>query len=330
MNPLEFSAEIKQLFLAHERPEFPAFFDRTYPDAVADGAASWVGRDVQGRICAHIAQFPRPFRFGSREARGSLLANLMVAQAHRSVWPALSLVRGLLRDSREFGTVDFLYGDPNEKALAILKAVGFRSVGELRRFVLPLTDQRRSVDLGIRLYHLLGRVKAKSASLVVTAQRAGDIPAGSEPFIDAATDVHALRPGARPSVFRHRLAGYPGLNDWWYTLRRRGSGGGPVGAALVRGPDSRGLSVVCALQFESLALVSSVLVSLAGALREGGAERLEISVMAGSQLAREVRRAGFVPRQDCIPVVAMPLSPLGTEAIAVGAEWRVLPVDLDR
>jgi hypothetical protein len=330
VNPLEYGEEIKRLFLAHERPEFPAFFDRTYPDAVADGASSWVGRDAEGRICAHIAQFPRPFRFGHSEVRGSLLANLMVAKAHRSVWPALGLVRNLLGDSKKSGTVDFLYGDPNEKALAILKAVGFRDVGALRRFVLPLTDRRRSVDLGIRLYHLLGRVKAQTTSLVATAQRAGEIPAGSEPLIDAAADVDSLRPGARPSVFRHRLADYPSTNDWWYTFRRRGAAGGPVGAALVRGPDNRGLSVVCALQFESLALVSSVLVSLAGALRETGAERLEVSVMAGSQVASEVRRVGFVPREDCIPVVAMPLSPLGTQAIGVGAEWRVLPVDLDR
>ena len=330
VNPLEYGEEIKQLFLAHERPEFPAFFDRTYADAVADGASSWVGRDAEGRICAHIAQFPRPFRFGQREVRGSLLANLMVAKAHRSAWPALALVRKLLGDSRESGTVDFLYGDPNEKALAILKAAGFRSVGALRRFVLPLTDRRRSVDLAIRVYHLLGRVRAKTSSLLVIARRAGEISPGSEPFIDGTTDTESLRPASRPSVYRHRLAEYPSLNDWWYTFRRRGSAAAPVGAALVRGPDSRGLSVVCALQCEPLALLSSVLVSLAGALRDAGTERVEVSVMAGSRLAGEVRRAGFVPRQDCVPVVAMPLSPLGTKAIAVGAEWRVLPVDLDR
>ena len=34
VNPLECSEEIKALFLAHERPEFPAFFDRTYGDEI--------------------------------------------------------------------------------------------------------------------------------------------------------------------------------------------------------------------------------------------------------------------------------------------------------
>lgn len=52
--------------------------------------------------------------------------------------------------------------------------------------------------------------------------------------------------------------------------------------------------------------------------------------MAESQVASEVRRAGFVPRQERISVVARPLTALGAEAIAAGSEWRLLPIDLDR
>ena len=75
VNPLDHAAEIKQLFVAHERPEFPAYFDRAYPDAVADGARSWVGRDAAGRICAHAVQFPRRFWWGRHLVRGALLGN---------------------------------------------------------------------------------------------------------------------------------------------------------------------------------------------------------------------------------------------------------------
>ena len=93
VNPLEHREEIKQLFLDDGRQEFPDYFERAYPDAVANGATSWVGRDEAGRLCAHIAQFPREFVFGRRIVRGALLANLMVATAHRSFWPALALAR---------------------------------------------------------------------------------------------------------------------------------------------------------------------------------------------------------------------------------------------
>ncbi|HMG17250.1 MAG TPA: hypothetical protein VK573_00890, partial [Gemmatimonadales bacterium] len=220
MNPLEHGEEIKELYLAHERPEFPAFFDRTYADAVADGATSWIGRDAQGRLCAHIAQFPRPFRFVNGVVRGSLLANLMVAKEHRTLWPALALVRNLVNDSRTSGAVDFLYGDPNDVALAMLRAVGFRSVGALQRSVLPLSDGRAAVDLSLRLYHRLGRFRVTTTSLVVTAQSAADIPDGPGVASGPTDDILGLRPVPRPSVFRHRLAAYPSPNDWWYTFRR--------------------------------------------------------------------------------------------------------------
>ncbi len=329
VNPLEYGDEIKQLFLAHERPEFPAFFDRTYADAVRDGASSWIGRDSEGRLCAHIAQFPRPFRYGGRVVRGSLLANLMVAKEHRTLWPALALARQLVKQSKESRSVDFLYGDPNDAALAVLRAVGFRSVGALQRSILPLRDVRPHVDLSIRLYHRLARFRVATTSLVMLAQHATDIPDGPDVAVGVSDDRLALRPEPRPSVYRHRLAGYPSSSDVWYTFRRSVSEA-PVGAILVRGPDGHGLAVVAALLWESFPLVSSMLVGLVRALREAGMTKLELSVMGESRLAAETGRAGFILREERTPIVAMPLTPAGAEAMGVGAEWRLLPIDLDR
>ena len=327
INPLECAEEIKQLFLAHERPEFPAFFDRTYHDAVADGGTSWIGRDAAGRLCAHIAQFPRPFRLGHRLLQGGLLANLMVAKEHRTLWPALKLVRRMVGDTKASGEVDFLYGDPNEGALAILKAVGFRPAGALRRFVLPLADPRMGVDLALRAYHFFTRFWGTGPSLVATPRPAGELPAG--PDIPDCNDAGSLGPLPRPAVYRHRLPGYPGPDDWWYTIHPCGAAA-PMAAALVRGPDSRGMSVVCGLRRDSRTPLTAVLVTLAHVLRERGTRRLEISVVDESAAAASVRQAGFVRREETIPLVAMPLTPLGAEAVAAGVEWRVLPVDLDR
>jgi hypothetical protein len=44
VNPLEHAEQIKQLFVAHERPEFAAFFNRAYAAGVPAGGGSWVGR----------------------------------------------------------------------------------------------------------------------------------------------------------------------------------------------------------------------------------------------------------------------------------------------
>jgi hypothetical protein len=51
---------------------------------------------------------------------------------------------------------------------------------------------------------------------------------------------------------------------------------------------------------------------------------------AGSAFGRELRRAGFVPRRECRPVVAAALTPTG-EVVLQGADnWEITRVDFDR
>src|SRR2546430_12156199 len=69
VNPVDHEQDTKQLFVTHERPEFPGFFDRAYPAGVRAGGLSWVGRDRAGQIVMHVACFPQRFRFGEREVR---------------------------------------------------------------------------------------------------------------------------------------------------------------------------------------------------------------------------------------------------------------------
>ncbi|HVH09237.1 MAG TPA: hypothetical protein VM736_05530 [Gemmatimonadales bacterium] len=327
VNPLEHAEEIKQLFLAEERPEFPEFFDRAYRDAVAAGGMSWIGRDEWGTVRSHIALFPHQFLLAGRVVRGSLLANLMVAKSHRAFWPAHALVRRAVQDSKASRSVDFLYADPNEPARAITHAAGFRSVAELRRFVLPLTDRRRSIDLVIRLYLLIGRLRARATPLEVTAWGDREPPALPD-HPTHARDARFLRPVRGAGLYRARLPGYPGPTDCWYTVHARDL---PVANALVRGPERPGgQAVICALECQSTPLVSSVLLSLACRLQRAGVPRLEAWVTVDSRAATEARRVGFVPRHDRIPLMALPITELGAEAIAAAPEWRLVLIDLDR
>src|SRR3989441_5815439 len=326
--PLECADEIKRLFVAHDRPEFRTYFGRVYGAGGGEGATSWVGGDERGRVWAYVAQSPRLFLLGRRIVHGSLLANLMVATAYRSFWPGLALVRRVVKDLKQCSSVDFVYTDPNEPARAILERAGFRTVGPLRRLILPLTDRRRSVDLGIRLYHLIGRLRTRGTPLVLTEQRASE----KHVVLDQAPpqDSRSLLPLPGASLYRCRLAGYPSASDCWYSFHAAGPPRVPVGQALVRGPDERGRAVVSVLQCEPTTLLSSLLGALAQRLRRAGVARLEVWVMAGSHVASEARRVGFVPRQDQIPIVGRPFTALGTEALAAGSEWRLLPVHLDR
>jgi len=328
VNPLEHGEAIKQLFLAHGRKEFPEFFERAYRDAVADGATSWIARNEEGRLCAHVARFHHTFRYGRRTVHGALLGNLMVATAYRTFWPALRLVRQVIEDCRLSGSLDFLYADPNEPSAAILQRTRFRPVGTLRRFVLPLNDQRRGVALGIRLYRLITRLPRRTMRLTLTERRASDLRAAPEP--PEAEDMRSLSPVRGASLYRARLVGYPGPSDYWYAVHAGDSQDAPIGRALVRGPDSRGVAELCVLQCEPPTLLRSLLAALEPRLRQRGIGRLEAWLMGESPVAREARRGGFWLRHEQLPIFALPLTSLGAEVVAAGTDWRLLPIDLDR
>src|SRR6266550_6050538 len=152
-NPLDYAAEIKDLFVAHGMPSFPDYFDRTYPAAVRSGAVSWLGRDESGRVVMHQACFPRRFRSAEREVVAGLMVNLMVATQYRAFFPALTLLRRAVQDLEARGGIDFLYADPNKAGEILLQAGRFARMGTLQRYVLPVSDRRVVLDGCIRLFH---------------------------------------------------------------------------------------------------------------------------------------------------------------------------------
>jgi len=251
----------------------------------------------------------------------------MVATAYRRFWPALALMRRVVQDVKQAGAADFVYADPNESAQPVIQAAGVVPVGSLQRFVLPLADRRRAVALGIRLYRLLGRLQRGVTRLELTEQPADAAP---DAELRPADDARSLRPIRHTTLYRDRLAGYPGPADRWYAFRAAGPQGAPAGRTLVRGPDRNGVAVLCAWECEPLTLLGSLLVALGNRLAELGAARLEVYALAGSHSERELRRAGLLPREERIAVLALPFTPLGTDVVAAAREWRILPVDLDR
>ena len=79
-----------------------------------------------------------------------------------------------------------------------------------------------------------------------------------------------------------------------------------------------------------MTLLGALLVALGRQLRRAGTARLEITVMADSQMSVEARRAGFLARDDRIPILARSFTEIGAAVVAAGSEWRLLSIDLDR
>jgi hypothetical protein len=328
-NPLDHAAEIKQLFLAHGRPEFPAFLERVYAAAVQAGARSWLGRDRDGRLVMHMACFLHRFKSGAREVVGGHLVNGMMAQGYRAFFPALTLVRRAVEDAKALGTIDLLYSDSNEGGRAVLRAPGFVTVGTLRRHVLPVADRSWLVDGGIRAFHACARIAYLRRSPAILVRHAAaqfspdcfEVPQGLSP---------RLRPYHDPALYASRLEAYPGDSDHWFTFHNGRPTAPPVAGILVRGPERSGLARVEAVRRHPQVPLASLIPSLVRELRRGGCTRLEMWALAESSFGRELRRAGFVPRPECRPVMAAALTPTGEAVVREAENWEITRVDFDR
>jgi hypothetical protein len=326
-NPLEYAAGIKELFVTHERPEFPEFFDRAYPSAVESGGASWIGFDPEHRPVLHAARFRQCFALGDRTLVGGLLANLMAATSHRTFIPALTLMRRIIADSRAEGEIDFLYSDPNPQALGLCRAVGLVPVATMRRFMLPLASRRWYMDAAIRVYRAIVNLRAPWRRVVAVAHAADryDADALERPTGPAPT-VRPFRPIA---LYRQRLAGYPTASDCWFTLHRRNAATPSSAAVLVR-TSADGVARMMSVSRDPSMSMSEIIPPIARALRNDGSTRLWVSTLEESRFAAELARAGFVKRQDSYPVVALALTEAGATALRTMSNWEITDLDCDR
>src|SRR5436309_15585476 len=236
VNPLDHETDIKQLFVTHERADFPSFFDRAYPAGAQAGGVSWIGRNRAGQVVRHVACCPQRFRFGEREVVGGLMINALVARPYRSFFPAHAMIRRAKSDTKARGDIDFIYTDPNEQAKAVMDMCGFARVGTLTRYVLPVGDRPRLLDGAIRLFHTGVRAVnwSEGRAALVGHPAAEFAPA---PLEAPSGDSPRLRPDHSSARYAMRMEGYPAASDWWLTLPRNGDAGAPAAGLLVRGPN---------------------------------------------------------------------------------------------
>jgi hypothetical protein len=325
-NPLDHAGEIKDLFLEDDRAKFPEFFDRAYPSAVRSGGKSWIGVDADRRLVMHVARFPRRFTLGERTVAGGVLLNLIAAKSHRTVVPALTLMRQLVTDSKVEGDVDFLYATPIAVGSAVLRAAGFSIVGTLGRFVFPLADERWYADAAARVYQTMLRIRSWRTSARAVEHTAQRFDAGA--FERPMGAVPTLRPIRPSELYPQCLAGYPSDADHWFTFHRGARTAPPSAAALVRGGADR-VATLFSLSREPSLPVYAIVPSLAAALRRAGYHRLWVSTLTGTRFARELTRAGFIRRPDSLPMLAYALTELGASALRSIASWEITRLDCD-
>lgn len=147
----------------------------------------------------------RAMQLGDHDVRAGLLADLAVDRAHRSVGPALALVR----EAKAWAGSEFalLYGFPNRLAEGVFKRVGYQALGQIARYARPL----RHADYA-------GRLEEKDLASAPAAARPWLLKAARTPAVAAlagvAIDLAKLARGVPAAVaatgrLRHDVAAAP-------------------------------------------------------------------------------------------------------------------------
>jgi hypothetical protein len=130
-------------------------------------------------------------------------------------------------------------------------------------------------------------------------------------------------------LYHQRLPGYPGRTDYWFTFQHCARSARTTAAIFVRGDPDGTAKLLTVARPPDLSL-TAIVPSLATALRRLGYSRLSIFTLTGTQLAHELRRAGFAPRHEVTPLIALGITQLGAQAMRASSTWEITELDCDR
>lgn len=286
--------------------------------------------DPAGVQCLH----PRRLHVDGKVLNAASIADFAVAREHRSLGPALMLIRAIAALGRE--RFDLVYGLPNESAAAVCRRGGLRQIGSSQRYVKVL-----------RWQHLLARhMSAGAATLLSTlaeplrrlyegVRRLGTRPllrgrsaAWSDPAIDdiwARRSTELLLSERTASMLAWRFADAPGAS--WRLCIASDSGGVPQGYVVWRLID--GIAEIGDLSAADPAHhLAPVLLCFFGIAAAEGAVTVSMEFTAAPQLLAGLKKAGMVPRGSAGPVFTVPPAD-GEEAVADADRWYLTRFDND-
>ena len=137
-----------------------------YSDPRAGHVRTWLVEEAETHEivgCASVC--PRILYVDGRELRAGLLADFVIAKAHRVAGPAILLQRKIASDCEASG-LDIVFGHPNHGAVPIFRRVGYRQVGSITTWSKPLRSERR---LRLYLHPMLASLASFAADALLSA-----------------------------------------------------------------------------------------------------------------------------------------------------------------
>ena len=323
IDPFTQADQIKRLFLEHERPEFPEWFDRAYPLAMRAGGSTWVSLDGNDRVVAHMSTFRAAFWLGDEVVHGALLCNLMVDKAHRTFFPVVALFKQVVKDLRSDGA-EFIYSNPiNAGAIAVVRAAGLAKVGDHYRYLLPVGHRRLFLHAATGAYLACRRLlnRGYSAKRVPT-QEAADWTIGVH------TRISSVTAKRYPELYFMRYGNQDGPDTIGFAVY--GPDGRQVGASVMRvNLEGDGNGDVITLRCLAMEHVPGIAAALGSAARHAGVRRVNLTVLAGTPYAAALVRGGFIQRTEPWSVVGVGCTDRGRAVIAGLAFSDLEKIDVD-
>ena len=140
----------------------------------------------------------RRFQLGGTDVRAAVCGDLVVSRAHRSLLPALRLVRAVREHA--VGEYAFCYGFPNEKAQGVMVRAGFQVLGKTTRYARVLRHAGYLRQVAARV-----RSRPELAPVVDSAARHRRLARALAPVLAPVLDVARLA-GGLPDIARARAA----------------------------------------------------------------------------------------------------------------------------
>jgi len=309
-----------------------AYADNPVADSTLLALRATTVAGAQGTIglCA------RAFRFGERAITMATACDFVVDARHRSLGPAMQLLRAGARIAAE--RFDLCYALPNANAAPVFRAAGFRELGSFDRYAKPLRTRRL---LAKRLPAVLAALAAPFVDFALAVRDRvhgfGTDRLECHDTAWTASEIDALfaqRPGSlllsvrSARMLRWRFEGTQrgADDDVWQLAICRDRGGVIRGYAvwrIVGGKFEIGDLFAADPQRWTWPLVAAL---TQRARAEKAASSLSFSCLAPAALASQLRAAGLTLRPDRRPVYIA----RSAEADAMPAEaWYLTEFDED-
>jgi GNAT superfamily N-acetyltransferase len=278
----------------------------------------------------------RDFGRGGSKLRAGIMADFVVDRQHRSLGPALKLLKAAVEEAKGQRLFDFVYGFPNPSATSVFRRAGYRELGAMRRYAKLLRSKH---FLEGRLARPWAVVLAPILDLVLAlrdlVQRFGGLRyrwRRDDTFDESFDKLAGIR-RSYPLMMSDRSAELlrwrftrVGSSPWRVSTARRRATGELAGYVVWRKVDGMAqVADFCSIDDRT---VTALLVFLSRLARREGCRSVFVEFSGSPSTTEAIRAAGFYPREES-PVYFMDFTDAGNLFQADQMNWYLTGYDRD-